>query len=80
MIQSMAGEALSGGVRGREDDPVPDLLAKLDRQLALLKELEWAGLLAGPDGAGVVASCPVCNFEMLEGHGPECRLAAELKD
>lgn len=54
--------------------------------LSLLREVEWEAGTALDDGDGVVdlmsarGSCPACHATESEGHAPDCRLAAALKE
>lgn len=54
------------------------LIAKAPEMLSLLKELEWSSKFETDDG--VMNECPECRRLNYEGHTPDCRLSALLRD
>ncbi len=48
------------------------LLAEREEMLAVLRELEWSGLV-------VEAACPICEAYSGTTHAPDCRLAALIR-
>lgn len=63
---------------------VPALLAEREGLLSLLREVEWrAGTAWALHEQGTQPNrpaCPVCWAEDEDGHAPDCRLAAFLKE
>jgi hypothetical protein len=61
---------------------VPDHITKCvnlhNDLVAMLRQLEWYGGRLN-EFAHLVDSCPFCANTMMEGHGPNCALAALLK-
>jgi hypothetical protein len=55
---------------------VPFLLAEVERLRGLLKRLEWAGGLT--HGYPDEDCCPACAWRPMDGHDPDCWLAAAL--
>lgn len=54
------------------------LIAAAPTMAEMLRELEWSSRAETDDG--VVDECPDCRRLSYEGHAPDCRLAAMLKD
>ena len=56
-------------------DLLPQKINEIERLRGLLARLEWPETLPG---SGAWHICPVCSNHRVEGHDPDCWLAAEL--
>ena len=56
-----------------------DLRARLEEAVSVLGEVEWGAWIVKQSGE-IVDFCPSCEQFASEGHTPECRLAAVLRD
>ena len=61
------------GLQGNEN---AKLIARAPEMASMLKELEWAAV----DHRDMEPRCPECDARAKDGHAPDCRLAALIKE